>query len=211
MCKIVSLAVLAISFLCSTTSAFADREFIRQISHTDRDAVVPWQLYRITNISPEIEALPDPDSGNFEYFPHIYNASSNTQRYPYPDFLRGYMSGSDAAKQCMKLSWHIWQYTTENPPENLKELMKMKRAPYGYIHWNNDYTNAAYYNSRNATGGDAYRSFWHFSRPGGALKWISSTLMDGSCEHPTVEAIDHWAACEIKHLKNTDNPCPRHR
>ena len=54
------------------------------------------------------------------------------------------------------------------------------------------------------------KSIWHYNRPGGLMKWNSNTLMNGKCQHPTIEAIDKWSQCEMKKLRNEAGQCAGH-
>ncbi len=201
------LQLFLISMLAVSTPAVADQEstFVQNRAHTSVVSDVVLDLYNVTMPGEEVLALPEPISGGFEYWPYVYDAAADTHPHPYPDAIQwGFGAGGDAARRCMKLSYHIWKHVQDHKPAHLASLLAMEGAPQGYYHWNNDYTQAR-------TEELGYRSFWHYSKPNGLLKWISHTKIDGSCQHPTVEAIDRWAACEIKRLENDATQCVGHR
>jgi hypothetical protein len=194
-----------VAALVLTVAPFASDAYVADRAHTSVVSTNVLELYNVTVPGEEVDALPEPTSGGFEYWPYVYDEATGSHPSPYPDDVQwGYRAGSDAAKRCMKLSWHIWKYVQDNMPEHLAALAQYDDAPSSYYHWNNDYTNAR-------TEEVGYRSFWHYNRPSGLLKWISHTRMDGSCQHPTVEAIDRWAQCEGLKLSNAADQCPGHR
>lgn len=179
--------------------------YIAERAHSSRGSSTVLGLYNITMPGAEVDALATPTSGGFEYWPYVYDEQTGTHPRPYPDMIQwGYAAGGEQARKCMKLSHHIYKYVMANKPANLAALFSIQGAPTSYYNWNNDYTQA---HSEDL----GYREFWHYNRPSGLLKWISHTKMDGSCQHPTVEAIDLWAACEIKQLRNERDQCAGHR
>ncbi len=203
-----ALLLTAAAFFGLSASAFADRAsdaYVADRAHTSVVSTEVLSLYNVTVPGSEVDALPDPESGGFEYWPYVYNEASDSHPSPYPDLVQwGFDAGSDEARRCMKLSFHIWKYVQANKPTYLAALAGYPGAPSSYYHWNNDYTAAR-------TEAVGYKSFWHYNAPRGLLKWISHTRMDGSCQHPTAEAVDRWAYCEGKKLANAADQCLGHR
>ncbi len=198
----------SLSFSCPSARAdeISNAEaYVAQRAHTTVASTDVLSLYNVTLPGAELDALEDPRSGGFEYWPYLWDEASQRHPSPYPDSIQwGFAAGSEVARRCMKLSYYVWKHVQANKPANRAALAQYEDAPSSYYHWNNDYTNARF-----ETVG--YRTFWHYNAPSGLLKWISHTKMDGSCQHPTVEAIDRWAYCEGQKLANGADQCEGHR